>query len=254
MEEQLFFKNSKGDKLSAILSTPTDDKTKTLVIMVHGFTSNKNTENFVKLTEFLNEKDISSFRFDIYGHGESEGKFEDITITEAVDDILKTINFLKLKGYSKLGLIGSSFGGISSIMTASKTDDLSFLILKSPVSNYEEVEEIRIEYPRMEEWKKNGFKDYENNGKKMRLNYTFYEDFKNNNGYEAAPKIKIPTLIVHGDADQIVPVEQSLKTSKLIPNCELVIIKGANHRYTEADHTEQMRKAIEDFILKHISK
>lgn len=253
MEEKVFFKNSKGDRLCGILSTPTDDKTKTLVIMVHGFTSNNNTENFVKLTDFLNGKNISSFRFDIYGHGESEGKFEDITITEAVDDIFQAINFLKSKGYSRLGLIGSSFGGISSIMAASKTNDLSFLILKSPVSNYEEVEEIRIEYPRMEEWKKSGFKDYESDGKKMRLNFSFFEDFKNNNGYEAAPKINIPTLIVHGDADDIVPVDQSLKTSKLIPNCKLVLIKGANHRYTEDDHGEQMRKAIEDFILNQVS-
>ena len=254
MEEKVFFENSKGDKLCGILSNPTGDKTKPVFILIHGFTSNKNTANFIKLRDFLNKNSTSSFRFDIYGHGESAGKVEDITISEAVDDILQAIKFLKKQGYQKIGLLGSSFGGIASIMVASKTKDLFLLILKSPVSNYVEVEEIRIEYPRFEEWKKKGFKYCENDdGRILRLNYSFFEDFKNNDGYKAAPKIHIPTLIVHGDADAIVPVEQSLKTSKLIPNCKLVIVKGASHRYTESDHAEQMLKAIGDFILEYIN-
>jgi enterochelin esterase-like enzyme len=47
---------------------------------------------------------------------------------------------LKKLGYTKIGLMGSSFGGISSIMAASKTNDLFVLTLKSPVSNFEEKE------------------------------------------------------------------------------------------------------------------
>jgi non-heme chloroperoxidase len=40
----------------------------------------------------------------------------------------------------------------------------------------------------------------------------------------------VPTLVLHGDDDQIVPYEDSaLISSKLIKNAKLVIYKGAPH-------------------------
>ena len=99
---------------------------------------------------------------------------------------------------------------------------------------------------------KNGFRYYEtSDGRKLKLNYSFYEDFKNNDGYKAAPKIRVPTLIVHGDADKAVPVSQSIKTSKLIPHCKLVLINGADHRYTDEKHLEQLLKTVSEFIIDH---
>src|SRR3972149_4115310 len=113
MEEKTSFQNSKGDKLVGIVNKSNNKDW--ILIMAHGFSSNKNTKNFVKLSEMLRTKGISSFRFDFWGHGESDGKFENITISEAVDDILNAIKFVKELGYKNIGLLGSSFGGISSI-------------------------------------------------------------------------------------------------------------------------------------------
>lgn len=43
-------------------------------------------------------------------------------------------------------------------------------------------------------------------------------------------KVDVPTLILHGDADQIVPIEDSaLLTHKLIKNSQLKVYKGAPH-------------------------
>lgn len=53
-----------------------------------------------------------------------------------MDDILQAVEFIKQSGHQKIGLVGSSFGGMASIMAASKTPDLSVLALKSPVSDY----------------------------------------------------------------------------------------------------------------------
>lgn len=47
---------------------------------------------------------------------------------------------------------------------------------------------------------------------------------------EDLKKFDVPTLIVHGDDDQIVPiVAAALKSSKIVPNAELKIYKGAPH-------------------------
>ncbi len=252
MREKIFFENSKGNKLCGILSNPTKDKGKPIIILCHGFSTSKNSGTYVSLGQILNKAGISTFRFDFFGHGESEGKFEDVTTSEAVNDILNAIKLLKRLGYTKIGLMGGSFGGIASTMAASKTNDLFVLALKSPVSNYEEKEIVTKSKKELEEWKRKGYRYYvSGDGRKLRLNYTFYKDFEKNNGYEAAKQIKVPTLIVHGDKDESVPVEQSKKIASIIRNSRLEIIKGADHRYSEPEHRERMLNLISKFIIEN---
>ncbi len=252
MYKNLTFTNSKGDGLAAILNE-TGNK-EWIVIMAHGFTSNKNTKNFVMLADMLGEVNIPTFLFDFWGHGDSEGKFEDITVTEAVDDILNAVKFVKKLGYQKIGLLGSSFGGISSTMSASKTDELSFLMLKSPVSDFWEVEKNLLSEKELDEWKQNGYRPYEDGGTTLRLGWSFAEDFKNNDAYAAATKIKIPTLIVHGKADETVPYSQSEKLASLIAGSQLVGVSGADHRYTVEEHSKIMRDSFYDFAKEQIGK
>lgn len=252
MEKPINFKNSKGDNLVGILNETSNKDW--VLIMCHGFTSSKNTTNFVKLVGMLEQKEIASLRFDFWGHGESDGNFSDITISEAVDDILNAIKFVKELGYKNVGLLGSSFGGISSIMATSKTTDLSFLCLKSPVSNYwEVVEEGGKHTPEeMNDWKEKGFREYDSDGKILKLKYSFVEDFDNNKPYEVAKNIKIPTLIVHGDVDNDVPYSQSQKLVSVLPNAELVTVHGADHRYTGEGQADEMLNAFYNFILENI--
>lgn len=148
--------------------------------------------------------------------------------------------------------MGSSFGGIASIMAVSKTKDLYVLALKSPVSNYLEKEIAAKSKEELEDWKRKGYRCYKSgDGRKLRLNYSFFDDFKNNNGFIAAPKIQIPVLIVHGDADEIVPYGQSVKLSELIPNCKLHTVRSANHHYDNPVHNEEMLQSIVDFIVEN---
>ncbi|NQT79941.1 MAG: alpha/beta fold hydrolase [Candidatus Aminicenantes bacterium] len=250
MKEKIFFTTKKGNRICGILSNPTSLKEKPIIILCHGFSTGKDGRTYVRLEEILNAEEISTFRFDFFGHGESEGKFEEITTSEAVDDVLNAIQFLKESGYIKIGLVGSSFGGLASIITASKIKSLYVLALKSPVSDYES---MAVEWNNKYEikiWEEKGFIDVNGvDGERRRLNYSFYEDAKRIYGYGAAKKIKIPTLIVHGDKDETVPIEQSQRTAGLIKNCRLETIKGGDHTYTKAEHFEKMLDLISRFIF-----
>ena len=248
MEEKLYFQNSKGNKLCGILSDSTGDKSKPIIILCHGFNSSKNSSTNTALKLILSRNNISSFRFDFFAHGESEGNFEDLTQSESVNDTLQAIKFIKKLGYKKIGLFGSSFGGLAAIMTASKSKDINLLALKAPVSSYFEFTEYNDPKLVEEEWKEKGYAFRE--GKK--LNFSFYEDIKNNVAYDVASRITVPTIIVHGDADTQVPISQSRKTARLMENCELKIIRGGSHYLArEEGSREQMLKALTDFIVKH---
>lgn len=245
MQTKLFYLNSKGEKLCAVLTDPGDNADKPIMVLCHGFASSKESKSITALEESYNGRGVSTFKIDLFAHGESQGKFEDLTVTEAVDDILRAISFLKSKGYRHVGLLGSSFGGLAANIAASKSHDLFALILKSPVSDYLELF--------LNEYGEGGIMKWKHEGVSLRhgrnLKYAFFEDAVKYSGYETGKKIMVPTLIIHGDRDNVVPVEQSKKLAAIIPGCRLEIISGAGHRYSEApEHFEQMVGAALGFV------
>ncbi|SHJ32105.1 Pimeloyl-ACP methyl ester carboxylesterase [Tessaracoccus bendigoensis DSM 12906] len=60
--------------------------------------------------------------------------------------------------------------------------------------------------------------------------------------------IKVPTLVLHGDGDQNVPLgASSARMPELVPHAELVVLKGAPHGANDS-HAEQWEGAILDFV------
>jgi non-heme chloroperoxidase len=60
--------------------------------------------------------------------------------------------------------------------------------------------------------------------------YFCIKAFSETDQYDDLKKFDVPTLILHGDDDQIVPIGNSaMLTSKLIKNAKLKVFKGAPH-------------------------
>jgi pimeloyl-ACP methyl ester carboxylesterase len=51
---------------------------------------------------------------------------------------------------------------------------------------------------------------------------------------EALKEVNVPTLVIHGDGDVLVPVEGGIDTAEAIPGAELIIIEGMGHDLPEA--------------------
>jgi non-heme chloroperoxidase len=65
---------------------------------------------------------------------------------------------------------------------------------------------------------------------------------------EDLKKIDVPTLVIHGDDDQIVPIKASARLSaKLIPNVTLKVYEGASHGLCTT-HKERVNKDLLAFI------
>jgi non-heme chloroperoxidase len=63
-------------------------------------------------------------------------------------------------------------------------------------------------------------------------------------------KFDVPTLVIHGDDDQIVPIDAAGKASaKLIKDAQLIVYPGAPHGLTDT-HKDRVNKDLLEFIQK----
>ena len=64
---------------------------------------------------------------------------------------------------------------------------------------------------------------------------------------ERVSRISVPTLVLTGDADIIVPMQNSRNLAARIPDARLVIIKGGSHTFF-LEQAEEVNAAVLDFI------
>lgn len=82
--------------------------------------------------------------------------------------------------------------------------------------------------------------------------YDTIKAFSETDFTEDLKKIDVPTLILHGDDDQIVPIAASaLRSSKLIKNAQLKVYKGAPHGLCST-HKDQLNADLLAFIKERV--
>lgn len=78
---------------------------------------------------------------------------------------------------------------------------------------------------------------------------TWHEDFRND-----LARIDVPTLVIHGEADRIVPINASgQKTAELVRSARLVTIKDGPHAVTWT-HAEEVNAELVSFLAKGAAK
>ena len=128
MENTVYYNSTDNIKLCGLLSrTNNSDK---IVVLCHGLKGDKTEKNsFNAFVEKLQDKNINSFRFDFRAHGESTGNDFEMKPTKEVEDLEKTIEYLKSNGFNEMIVLGASFGGsIISILDYNKYSCVKGLI------------------------------------------------------------------------------------------------------------------------------
>jgi pimeloyl-ACP methyl ester carboxylesterase len=253
VEQSLTFLDPAGHRVSAVLATP-EAPTDRLVVLCHGFLSNKNSTTNKVLTAQLIERGIATLRVDFFGQGESEGPFERITVGIALGQALASIDLAASKGYNRIGLIGSSFGGLVALLAAAKRKTLVCLGLKCPVPDFEEMLLLEFGQEGMAEWKRNGtIPDVTGGRDRVKLHFAFFEDCAGHKGYDAARSITIPTLIVQGDKDEYVPLHQGQRLLETLQGDKrLQVLPGADHSFTKGEDFRMMTTLLVDWATSHL--
>jgi non-heme chloroperoxidase len=72
---------------------------------------------------------------------------------------------------------------------------------------------------------------------------TWYTDFRKD-----LPRVEVPTLVIHGDADRILPISASgMRTAKLVKGAHLVTVKDGPHCIPWT-HADQVTPALLEFL------
>ncbi|MFA5030936.1 MAG: alpha/beta fold hydrolase [Patescibacteria group bacterium] len=255
MEEKIYFNSSDGIKLCGVWTTPEKPTTK-VIILAHGITVDKDEDGiFIELAAYLAQNGFVVFRFDFRGHGESDGKSIDVTLTGEIQDLGAAVQQVKSKGYQDIGLLGASFAGaISVLYVVQHPREIQHLCLWNPVLNYDHCylhptlpSLVKRKGHMMQEIKEQGWTQFGSH--KFKVGKKLFDEMKQTFPYKAIKNLDCPTIIIHSDIDTYVPYEDSLDAVREKPSITLVTIKNAAHGfYDSVIHAQEAYKTTLDFL------
>ncbi|GAB2291836.1 hypothetical protein Dimus_026087 [Dionaea muscipula] len=250
--QKVIVSNRHGERLVGLLH---DTGSKEVVVLCHGFTSNKGEKTMVNLAMALESEGISAFRFDFSGNGESDGSFQYGNYMKEAEDLYAVVKHLIGLKRVVSAIVGHSKGGNVVLLYASKYHDVPTVLNLSGRYKLDRGIEERLGEKFLERIKKDGYIDVKNKTGVIlyRVTEESLMDRLNTNMHEACLRIDrdCRVLTVHGSADEIIPVEDANEFSKIIPNHKLLIIEGADHCYTS--HQAELASAVLDFIKSAVS-
>jgi pimeloyl-ACP methyl ester carboxylesterase len=265
--QSLTIYNSSGDKITADVHFVKEFLPAPVVIYSHGFLGFKDWGFIPYVADKFAEASFVFVRFNFSHNGISEDPkkitdFEKLaknTISKQLEDLTAVIDYVSGEGFKVLSdghlfLMGHSRGGGISIIKSVEDDRVSALCLWASISTFR-----RYSKHQVEEMEKNGyiFVKVPDSPIKVRMDKIIFDDFaKNKERYEivdAFSKLKIPTLIIHGTADVIVPLIEAERLRDANQKfSKFVLIPEANHffntKHPFTNTSVQLEMAIKESV------
>lgn len=225
--------------------------------------------------EKIFEQRYNILNYDIRGHGMSKKypNYLDYKVENFAEDLNELILFLNIK---KFVLVSNSFGSLIHLeYLKSHGENVLANIFTSPeVYAYEgfmakifrAILKLTIflkllpfnpkprghvdysKYPNSTDWSVGrNFADMRNTGLRAHF-YTLKQSFRPDQEY-SLEKTNVPTLIIHGEKDTMVPIKNALAMSKKINGAQFIGIPNVDHN-TVHNAVKEMSEAMESFLKK----
>lgn len=197
------------------------------VIYAHGY--GVTHQNGIQYAEKLAERGFVVYCFDFCGGGngsQSDGSPLEMSIFTEQSDLEAVIEMIKGLDYvdsENVFLFGASQGGlVAGITAAANPEEIQGLILLYP--GFEIVEDAQALFATAtdipETYSMFGW---------MTVGRTYFEDLLGYDVYGVIGAYEKDVLLIHGDADGIVPLSSSERAVEVYPSAELKVLPGAGH-------------------------
>lgn len=202
-----------------------------VAILMHGFMGDRGNHSgklLYDLSHALNDADIPTLRFDFAGCGESDGDFAEMTVLSELLDGMAIIDYARTTlGAKKIDLVGHSQGGVvASMLAGYYRDVIAKLVLLAPAATLKD-DALKGECQ--------GSK-YDPNQipltvpvQGQAVSGQYFRTAQLLPIYETAQHFAGPTLIVHGEDDQVVSPEAARKYNVIFPQSKLYLMPGEGH-------------------------
>lgn len=237
-------RNGRGERLDTAF-TPGRDGDCRIVVIAHGVTSHKDRPWLIALSEALGAAGVASLRLSFAGNGASAGRYEEATISKEVEDLGCVID--ALDGWEVM-YAGHSMGGAVGVLRAARDDRLRALVSLAGMVHVAAF--MRAQFGHLVPGR-----DVMLGKAHCPLSQAFLDDaYGIGDVLDAAARVRVPWLLVHGDADELVPVQDArdaVAVARVRPS--LVTLAGVDHRFS--GHEAAMAGAVvgwlqslEDFV------
>lgn len=214
------------------------------IVICHGFKGFSHWAFFPYLAGAIAGHGMRAITFDFSGSGVGADRenfsaleeFEKNTFSQELTDLGEVIAESRRRGWidNGFGLFGHSRGGGVAILHASRDPGVKALATWAAISRTR-----RWSNEEIADWRRRGYVDIHNSrtGQEMRLGMAVLEEVESLGATKldiaaAARKINVPWLIVHGDADETVPVNEAEFLSEQSPGyATLWTVEGGNHGF-----------------------
>ncbi|MFZ8757259.1 alpha/beta hydrolase [Microbacterium sp. HMH0099] len=202
------------------------------VLLVHGFGADEmgGRQLFVQTARHLAALGAVVRSYSRLGQGASDGEFADITLGDEVDQVVEMIEDFAAGG--TVHVVAHSLGAVESALAAARLPDaVATLTLWSPagvvvddITVHDEIQGQSLAPAREQGW-------FDFGG--MALGMPFIAEVRD--GFDVYGPVFAypgPVDIVHGTADDIVPVAYGARYEHLLPDATLTVIDGADHGWS----------------------
>ncbi len=232
MEKQ-FLLNSGELKIACKLTEPLSGTVRRVILGVHGFGGSADDQIQSGIAEEMGMFGAAMLRFDFPAHGESPMDSDAFSLDNCKSSLIAAAGFLKEQypDVEDLCIFATGFGAYVTLIALHEliampgriklviqtpsvrmADTLLAMIGRS-AETFRAVDRHTVPAPRP-----------------FDVTYSFYEELRQNVALEAYP---IPMLILQGEADDYINMQDIQSFNRINERSKLVVIPGASHRFLE---------------------
>lgn len=226
-------RNAHGERLDVSYHPPAagahpSGPPRALVVLAHGVTAHKDRPLMLALADGLSQAGLASLRISFAGNGNSEGCFQDAVPSKEVGDLGSVLDALEQWGVERIAYAGHSMGGAVGVLRAAADTRIACLVSLAGMVHVDAFFQAQFGHlapgaPMLDK-------------PECPWSPALAEDAARIGSVTAqAAAIRVPWLLVHGDADELVPFQDALDARDAAGGRpELVTLPGVDHRFNGA--------------------
>lgn len=221
MEEERFsIVNEQGLTIHGVIIRPKLRGSFPLAVLAGDFFDTAESPSIKEAAKLLLEEGFAIVQFDFTnGMGKSEGRIEDITISQRARDLQLVIEYAKRRAYvneRRVVVLGFGFGAMAALVLEGFHNLARALVLVNTPRAVDDTAWTRFDDREMLRVRLKRYFHISRGGEEVRINYTLLEDGYRTDMARCARNLKTPTLYLTG-GDPVVPPEHSAWLAERTP-------------------------------------